>query len=154
MNFIKTAVRWTVHWLGNILRSVQLFYLRLAGVKIGKNTMISLGAKIDVHRGSVFIGDNCLITHGCKILSHDGSMRLINPHDSGAGHVKIGNNVFVGVNAIILRNVTIGDNCVIGAGSVVTEDVPECSLVLGNPARVIKTLKGPFPVLNNPKHDE
>jgi len=154
MTNLKKIIRLVIHYAGNGLRSLFTLYLRSAGVEIGKNTMISLGAKIDVHRGSVSIGDNCLITHGCKILSHDGSMRLINPNDSGAGQVKIGNNVFIGVNAIILRNVIIGDNSVIGAGSVVTEDVPECSLVLGNPARVIKTLKGPFPILNNPKHDE
>jgi len=147
-------VRQIIHHLGNGLRYFYTLYLRSAGVKIGKNTMISLGAKIDVRRGSVAIGDNCLITHGCTILSHDGAIRLINPKDSGAGYVNIGNNVFVGVNAIILRNVTIGDNSVIGAGAVVTEDIPACSVVLGNPARVIKKLEGPFPILNNPKHDK
>ena len=141
-----------IHNFGNILRSLYILYLRLAGIKIGKDTMISLGAKIDVSHGNISIGNNCLITHGSKILSHDGSVGLAKPGDSGGGNVKIGNNVFVGVNAIILRNVKIGDNSVIGAGSVVTEDVPECSLVIGNPARVIKTLKGPFRIINNPKH--
>lgn len=113
--------------------------------------MISLGAKIDVRRGTIRIGDNCLITHGSKILSHDGAMRLINPADDGAGKVVIGNNVFVGVNAIILRNVTIGDNAVVAAGAVVTMDVPAAAVVAGNPARVVKKLVGPFLVLNNPQ---
>jgi len=62
--------------------------------------------------------------------------------------------VFIGVNAIILRNVTIGDNSVVGAGAVVPDDIPENSVVLGNPARVVKTLTGPFSVLNNPKHGQ
>lgn len=113
--------------------------------------MISLGAKIDIHKGKVIIGDNCLITHGVTILLHDGSLRLMEPGADRAGTVIIGNNVFVGVNAIILRNVTIGDNSVIAAGAVVTKDVPPASVVAGNPARIIRTLQGPFPVLNDPR---
>ena len=151
---MKSLLRMFIHHLGNALRSLYVFYLRTAGVKIGTNTMISLGAKIDVRRGSISIGDNCLITSGSKILSHDGSMRLIDPSDDGSGHVRIGNNVFIGVNAIILRNVTIGDNSVVGAGAVVPDDIPENSVVLGNPARVVKTLTGPFSILNNPKHGQ
>lgn len=126
--------------------------LRGSGVKIGRNTMISLGAKIDTRRGRVEIGDNCLITTGSKILSHDGAARMMNADDAGEGTVRIGNNVFVGVNAVILRNVTIGDNCIIGAGAVVTKDVPPCSVAVGNPARIIRTIEGPFPILNDPKH--
>ena len=122
------------------------------GVDIGHNTMISLGAKIDVRRGKVRIGDNCLITHGAKILSHDGATRLTKPTDCGTGTVVIGDNVFVGVNAIILRNVYIGNNSVIAAGAVVTKNVPPATVVAGNPARVIKQLQGPFKVLNNPRH--
>ncbi len=149
---MSRLLRSAIHRFGNLLRAVFLCYLRASGVKIGRNTMISLGAKIDVRRGTIEIGNDCLITHGCKILSHDGAMRLINPGDDGAGSVVIGNNVFVGVNAIILRNVRIGDNSVIGAGAVVTEDVPPATVVAGNPARVVKELKGPFPILNDPRH--
>ena len=76
---------------------------------------------------------------------------MINQADFGDGEVRIGNNVFIGVNAVILRNVTIGDNSVVGAGSIVSKDVPSCSVVVGNPARVIKELKGPFPILNDHK---
>ncbi|MBF8148506.1 acyltransferase [Winogradskyella sp. F6397] len=113
--------------------------------------MISLGAKIDVHRGSVIIGDNCLITSGVKILSHDGASRMLNIDDFGNGGVVIGNNVFVGVNAVILKDVHIGDNSVIGAGAIVSKDVPPKSLVVGNPGKVIRTLEGPFPILNDHK---
>lgn len=137
--------------LANLLRSLLLSFYRLQGVKIGHNTMISLGAKIDVHRGNVTIGDNCLITSGVKILSHDGASRMINIDDWGNGEVVIGNNVFIGVNAVILRNVTIGDNSVVGAGAVVSKDVPPATVVAGNPAKVIKELKGPFPILNDHK---
>ena len=148
---MKKLFRILVHFIGNVLRFLYFSYYRMLGVKIGKNTMISLGAKIDVHRGKVIIGDNCLITSGVKIISHDGASRMIDINDFGYGEVVIGNNVFIGVNAIILKDVHIGDNSVIGAGAVVVKDVPPQSLVVGNPAKVIKTLKGPFPVLNDHK---
>lgn len=139
------------HYLGNFFRFCQMAKYQVAGVKIGKNTMISMGAKIDTHRGNVTIGDNCLITSGVFILSHDGASRMIDINDLGNGEVFIGNNVFIGVNSVILKNVTIGDNCVIGAGSVINKDIPPCSLVVGNPGRVIKKLEAPFPILNDHK---
>jgi acetyltransferase-like isoleucine patch superfamily enzyme len=147
---MKTT-RILTHYLGNLVRYLQLTKLRMAGVVIGENTMISMGAKIDTHRGKVIIGNNCLITAGVFILSHDGASRMIDMDDLGNGEVVIGNNVFIGVNSVILKNVKIGDNSVIGAGSVINKDVPPCSLVVGNPGRIIKTLEGPFPVLNDHK---
>jgi len=117
-----------------------MIYLKSAGVRVGKNTMISLGAKIDVHRGEVIIGDDCHITYGCVILSHDGSTQQYNPADDGSGIVEIGNSVFIGVNSVILRDVTIGDNAIIGAGSVVTKDIPENVIAIGNPAQIVKAI--------------
>ena len=55
--------------------------------------------------------------------------------------ITIGNDVWVGGNATILPGVTIGDRCVIGAGSVVTKDVPPDSLAVGNPAKVIRRIE-------------
>lgn len=52
----------------------------------------------------------------------------------------IGNNVQIGANSVIIGDITIGDNCVIGAGSVVCKDVPPYSVVVGNPAKIIKSL--------------
>lgn len=144
-------MRSLTYYIGEAFRSLHVFYLKRNGIKIGRNTMISLGAKIDVHRGYVEIGNDCLITSGVKILSHDGASRMINPKDYGEGKVIIGNNVFIGVNAVVLRNVTIGDNAVVGAGSIISKDVPPCTVVAGNPAKVIKVLEGPFPVLNDHK---
>lgn len=144
-------IRVLIHYIGNFIRFIYLSKLRLLGVSVGKNTMISLGAKIDTHRGKITIGDNCLITSGVFILSHDGASRMLNKNDLGNGEVVIGNNVFIGVNSVILKNVKIGDNSVIGAGSVVNKDIPPCSLVVGNPARIIRTLNGPFPILNDHK---
>ncbi|WP_404441898.1 hypothetical protein LG307_11355 [Sutcliffiella horikoshii] len=54
--------------------------------------------------------------------------------------VTIGDNVWIGGNAVILPGVTIGDNAVIGAGSVVTKSIPENSLAVGNPCKVVKEI--------------
>ncbi len=141
---MKTIVRKLVHYLGNILRFFHLSFLRASGAKIGKNTMISLGAKIDVRRGKVSIGDNCLITHGCYILSHDGAAHVLDDNDSGSGYVTIGDDVFIGVNTVVMRNVTIGNHAIIGAGSVVNKDIPEGVVAAGNPVKILKEVPKPY----------
>lgn len=141
---MKRIVRLTIHYLGNVLRFFQLSFLRASGASIGKNTMISLGAKIDVRRGKVIIGDHCLITHGCYILSHDGAAHVLDETDTGTGYVTIGNHVFIGVNTVVMRNVTIGDHAIIGAGSVVNIDIPEGVVAAGNPVRILKKIEKPY----------
>ena len=131
------VVRYAVHALGNLLRFVKVTYLRCSGARIGRGTMISLGAKLDVRRGRITIGDRCHITHGCVILSHDHIRGRLHPDRPVADTVRIGNNVFVGVNAVVLPGVEIGDNSVVGAGAVVTKSVPPNTVVAGNPARAI-----------------
>ncbi len=136
-------IRALVHHLGNVLRAGRTWYFRRTGIKIGKRTMISLGAKLDVRRGRITIGNDCVITYGSVILSHDGAARLLRPEHDGEGEVIIGDNVFVGVHAIILPNVIIGNNSVVAAGAVVTKDVAGGVVVAGNPARVIKEVSRP-----------
>ena len=137
---MKTIIRKLVHYLGNLLRFFQMSFLKASGATIGENTMISLGAKIDVRRGKVIIGNHCLITHGCYILSHDGAAHVINPEDNGTGYVTVGDHVFIGVNTVVLRNVTIGNHAIIGAGSVVNKDIPDGVVAFGIPARVVRNL--------------
>lgn len=134
----KLGIRKLIRKVGRIAGSLRISYLRLTGISIGKNCMISWGAKLDVTRGEIIIGDRCTITHGCVILSHDRSSKRININDRGQGTVRLGNDVFIGVNSIILRDVTIGDYSIVGAGSVVTKDVPPNVVVAGNPAKIIR----------------
>jgi acetyltransferase-like isoleucine patch superfamily enzyme len=141
MTILKKIIRFVIHWVGNVLRAIQRAYLRMTGIKIGNNTMISLRAKIDVRRGQVIIGNNCHITYGCVILSHDYTARILGKEkDSEGGKVVIGNNVFIGVNSVILPNVTIGDNSIIGAGSVVNRDIPPNVIAAGNPVQILRNL--------------
>lgn len=141
---MKNIGRVFIHKLGNLLRWIRLRYLEILGVKVGRGTMISLGAKLDVRRGKILIGENCLITHGCYILSHDGAAHVLDSNDLGTGDVVIGDNVFIGVNAVILRNVTIGNNAIIAAGAVVNKNIPEGAVAAGNPAKIIKRLEKPY----------
>ena len=110
-------------------------------MKIGKNTMISLRAKIDVRRGKVIIGNNCTITYGCIILSHDHAAALLHPSEKSEGKTIINDDVFIGVNSIILPKVNIGQNSIIGAGSIVSHDIPPNVVAMGNPARIIREIK-------------
>lgn len=100
---------------------------RERGVAIGKNTRI-INDLDWVNPHLITIGDNCVI--GGWVLAH-GPL-------GGGRHVRIGHNVYIGWNAIILPGVNIGDNCIIGAGSVVTKDVLSNMVVAGNPAKVVR----------------
>ncbi len=139
---ISAATRFVIHNFGNVLRCLRNAYLRAAGVRIGAHTMVSLHARIDVRRGRVSIGNNVHITYGCVVLSHDHTARRLGKPES-ATQVIIGDDVFIGVNSVILPNVCIGRNAIVGAGSVVTKDVPANSIVAGNPARIIRHISAP-----------
>lgn len=84
----------------------------------------------------VTIGDNFISAPGSMILSHDASLFVQYNHYRVEKTI-IGDNVFLGANALVLPGVRIHDGAIIGAGSVVTKDVPEKMVVAGNPAKVI-----------------
>ncbi len=109
--------------------------LRRAGAEIGENVYIGT-RRIDLAHGFLLkIGDNVTLSD-CRILLHDASTKGALGY-SRVGRVVIGNNVFIGADALILPNVKIGDNVIVGAGAVVTKDIPDNSVVAGVPAKVI-----------------
>jgi len=107
------------------------------GMRLGKNCWIAHDASLDSSRPDLIaIGDRVIITSGVKILAHDASSRR-STGKMTYGQVTIGDDVFIGVSAIILPGVTIGTGATVGAGSVVTKDVPPGVTLTGNPARPV-----------------
>lgn len=123
--------------LGKIRGQMNLEDLKRRGLKVGDNFKHYSGCEIDYRFASLIeIGDNVTMSPRSIILSHDASTALF-LNVTKIGRVIIGNNVYVGMGAMILPNVKIGNNVIIGAGSIVTKDVEDNSVVAGNPARFI-----------------
>jgi len=102
-----------------------------------KNVFVGLNVVLDPeYPWLISIGKNSRLAKGVVILAHDGSTKLHTGY-SKIGRVVIGEDTFIGINSIILPHVNIGNNVIIGAGSVVTSDIPDNCVAAGNPAKVI-----------------
>ena len=111
----------------------------------GKNIMVGEGVFINAcchfqDHGGVTIGDGCQIGHNVVFATLNHFMEPEKRKMSYSAPIVLGKNVWVGSNATILQGVTIGDNSVIGAGAVVTKDVPANTVVGGVPAKFIKSI--------------
>lgn len=122
-------------------------YLRKKGVVVGEGVSIfdPQSVFIDSTRPCLLeIGNDVQITRGVTILTHGYDWSVLKGKYGEicgpAGKVKIGNNVFIGMQATILKGVTIGNNVIIGANSLVNKNVPDNTVVAGNPAKVIMTI--------------
>lgn len=110
-------------------------------IEVGENFYANYNLTIlDV--GKVTIGDNVLLAPNVSLYT---AGHPIHPDSRNSGYeygipITIGDNVWIGGNVVVLPGVTIGSNSVIGAGSVVSRDVPEWVVAAGNPCRVIRTI--------------
>ena len=107
---------------------------------IGKNVFINSGCKVQ-DQGGIEIGDGTLIGHNVVLATLNHALAPERRGDLIPRPIRIGKNVWIGSNAVILPGVTIGDGAVIAAGAAVTKDVPENSVVGGVPARVLRTIQ-------------
>lgn len=117
----------------------RILFAKWGGVKL-KSRFVHIGEGVifdSLYPEEIEIGSHVHITMNCVILTHK-----INTLSSGInwekGHVKINDGAFIGAGSIICNTVTIGYNSIIGAGSVVTKNVPDNEIWAGNPARFIK----------------
>ncbi|MGL3148975.1 DapH/DapD/GlmU-related protein [Microbacterium sp. A82] len=108
-------------------------------ITLGKRIFINAGCKFQ-DQGGITIGDDCLIGHNVVIATLNHDLAPSRRADMHPAPVTIGRNVWIGANATILAGVTIGDDAVVAAASVVTKDVPAGSIVVGSPARVVRSV--------------
>lgn len=150
--FLKTVNRLSYNYY---LKHFPL-YLRKRGINfsgdIGKTGFISSDVDFDslIYSKYITIGEKTIISKNVMFLVHDYSigsaMRALECDGVKDGHlphfikdIKIGNNTFIGARSVILPGTQIGNNCIIGAGAVVKGIIPDNSIVIGNPAKVVQT---------------
>lgn len=135
-------------------KGIIKFY-RNKGMTIGKDCEINKSLNVITEPYLVRLGDHVRITSGVKFITHDGGLHVARNYRGGAikqicpdiemadkfGTIVVGSNVHIGVDAIIMPGVTIGNNVIIGAGSIVTKDIPDNSVAVGIPAKPIETIE-------------
>ncbi len=113
--------------------------LRRRGVRIGKECRI-YSKEFSREPYLITLGDGVGIAGGVKFITHNGAARLLRsgrPGIQSFGRIDIADDSFIGENAILLPGTSIGRNCIIAAGAVVHGPIPDNSLVVGNPARIV-----------------
>jgi len=124
MNWLKKTIKRALQWLEFLPATNDKLY---EGLHIGPNTY---------YTRLITLGQDCVLAPTAMILTHDASS-VIHTGKNRFAPVKIGDRCFLGYNSVIMPGVTVGDDVIVGAGAVVTSDVPAGAVVGGVPARVI-----------------
>lgn len=109
-------------------------------ITLGENVFINSACQFQ-DQGGITIGDNAFIGPKVVIATINHGIKVSERPFNFLKPVKIGKNVWIGSSVNILPGVTIGDNCIIGAGAVVTKDIPENSIAVGVPAKVVDKIE-------------
>jgi acetyltransferase-like isoleucine patch superfamily enzyme len=156
----QAFVRWPVH--GNVLEAFRDGRLEVGAhtlfephvwitisdegrVRIGEGSFLNIGVMVAAVE-LVEIGEHCMFANGCFIT--DGNHRFDDPDKpvpwqgfTSKGPTRVGDNVWCGANVVITSGVTVGERSVIGANSVVTQDLPPLSIAAGVPAKVLREVR-------------
>jgi acetyltransferase-like isoleucine patch superfamily enzyme len=136
------VLRWLVKESRGFFRVLERVTIEYPeGLSLGRGVGFNLGCWINA-RGGVTIGDNVIMGPYCVIHSANHRLDQLDVPVQQQGFeekpVRIGNNVWLGARVTVLPGVTIADNAVVGAGAVVTKDIPSNAIAIGNPAHVIR----------------
>lgn len=137
-----------------ITRKIFLFiYFKINPVECSRLMGVTLGSNCKIYGNSpnmwgtepflITIGNNVYITDDCKFVNHDGGtliLRRKTPNLEITKPISIGNNVYLGIETIIMPGVNIGNDVIVGARSIVTKNIENDSVVVGIPAKKIKTV--------------
>ena len=135
-------------------RVFEKIYRRLYPIKYWKSKGLKIGNNCEIYGTAIFgsepylisIGDNVRINSKVEFVTHDGGVWVIrNLYDNLRdidlfGAITVGNNVHIGSNTIVMPGAKIGNNCIIGCGAIVTGCIPDNSIAVGVPARVIENI--------------
>jgi acetyltransferase-like isoleucine patch superfamily enzyme len=131
--------RWGRHCVISSFSQVKMEALFI----MGRRVHIAAGCYVGVGAGELHMGDDVLIGPNCTIVAGNYVYSRVDVPLYQQGHtskgIRIGNNVWIGANSVILDGSQIGDNVIIGAGSMISGAIPKNSIAQGNPARVIFT---------------
>lgn len=136
------SIRFSSLGSGCVYQSLTSNFSNTDKISMGVNVHIGPGAMLD-GAGGIFLGDGSILAPEVKVFSRshnfDQDVQAL-PFDNVmlVAPVQIGRYVWIGTRAIVLPGVSIGDGAVVGAGAVVSKDVPSCAVVVGNPARVVR----------------
>ena len=109
-------------------------------IQIGKNVFINFNCTF-LGLGGITIEDGVLIGPNVSLISEGHPISPKDRHSLNVGHIHIEKNVWIGVGASILKDVTVGENAIVAAGAVVTMDVPANTIVGGIPAKILREIK-------------
>ncbi len=124
-------------------KRVRLWSLRALGYEVGEGTYFADDLTITLayaNRGHLYLGKRVSIGPGCVLVlaAHANNSKIKQQISEKERWIVIGDDVWLGAGVIVLPQITIGEGSIIGAGAVVTKDIPPHCVAVGNPAKIIK----------------